>query len=168
MAEARLVKAIRFGQRCHGFGRGSTNALLLTFGRLRRMTTTFADPGMGRKSRDPVGRVEPRPRHLAGRDEAFQIAIRSPRRNLLGPWHRREARMELSDGFPGWHLIEVGDHSRPSGTSSNRLTSTSPRSVIFSSGMTERARKLTLMNGPAIETPIPARRRSIELSLSCT
>src|SRR5207245_10811870 len=110
---------------------------------------------MSREGRQPVGRGQLRPRGIAGGDKAFELAIRPPRCNPLGAWPRREAFMEVADGLLGGHFIEASDHSRPSGTSSNRRTSTSPWSVIFSSGMTDSARKLTLMKGAAKKTPIP-------------
>ena len=49
-----------------------------------------------------------------------------------------------------------GRHERPfsaSGTSSKASTSTSPRSVIFSDGITDSARKESVMNGASIATP---------------
>src|SRR5229473_27986 len=56
----------------------------------------------------------------------------------------------------------------PSGTSWKLATSTSPWSVILSSGMTDSARKLRVMKGAVIDTPMPASRRSIELRRWCT
>src|SRR2546425_13207431 len=70
-------------------------------------------------------------------------------------WLLRDDRMRpASIGQAGVQLVLEAVTQIPSGTSSKRLTSTRPRSVIFSSGMTESARKLRDMNGDAVVTPI--------------
>ena len=58
--------------------------------------------------------------------------------------------------------------STVSGTISKRSTSTSPRSVILSDGITESARKLSDMNGETMPTPCSASRRSSVSSRSTT
>ena len=50
--------------------------------------------------------------------------------------------------------VAVGeDHASASGTSSNRSTSTSPRSVIFRLGITDRARNESSWKGASIVQP---------------
>ena len=166
MAEARLISPVLFNQRVQCAGVRSVNTALLTLGRVGSMTAPLANPGVRRKSPKPVRRREARPCRLACGPKAFKIGIRPTRCDSLCPRLRSEACVQLADGLWVWFLIEAIDHSVPSGTSWNLATSTNPRSVILSSGMTDRARKLTVMKGAVIETPMPASRRSIDRSRS--
>ena len=67
----------------------------------------------------------------------------SKRERLLGP---RQAQAVVAQ-------IDPRSSQTSSGTISKRSTSTRPRSVIFSDGITDSARKLSVMNGAATSTP---------------
>ena len=71
---------------------------------------------------------------------------------------RRRAPSPRRPSTTTWALGEQQAHRRASGTSSNRSTSTSPRSVIFSAGITESARNAIVRNGVAPLQPSAARR----------
>ena len=97
--------------------------------------------GVHRGAQRGVEVVEAREARLPG-------VLRDPRRVLVERAEARDERSRSSAICP----------STASGTSSNASTSTSPRSVIFSDGITESARNESVMNGASIVTPCSASR----------